>query len=55
MNMAFSVNKIEYTDITTEEFTAKMTGFKTNLDRLFAESHTLEDEIKKQLRGLIYE
>ncbi|MEY3785862.1 MAG: hypothetical protein RLZ75_67 [Pseudomonadota bacterium] len=47
--------KIEYTDITPAEFEAKMTGFKTNLDRLFAESGDLEIEIKKQLVGLKYE
>ncbi len=44
--------KIEYTDISPAEFEAKMTGFKTNLDKLFAESSDLEIEIKKQLAGL---
>ncbi len=47
--------KIEYTDISPAEFEAKMTGFKTNLDKLFAESSDLEIEIKKQLAGLKYE
>ena len=47
--------KIEYTDITPAEFEAKMNGFKTNLDSLFAESRDLEAEIKKQLGGLVYE
>ncbi len=47
--------KIEYTDITASEFETKMKGFKTNLDRLFAESKTLEKEIQKQLNGLKYE
>jgi type I restriction enzyme M protein len=47
--------KIEYTDISPAEFEAKMTGFKTNLDKLFAESSELEIEIKKQLAGLKYE
>jgi len=47
--------KIEYTDITPEEFETKMNGFKTNLDNLFAESKTLEKEIQKQLNGLKYE
>jgi type I restriction enzyme M protein len=47
--------KIEYTDITPKEFEAKMSGFKTNLDSLFAESKTLEKEIQKQLNGLKYE
>lgn len=47
--------KIEYTDISPAEFETKMTGFKTNLDKLFAESSDLEIEIKKQLAGLKYE
>ena len=47
--------KIEYTDITPEEFTTKMNTCKANLDALFAESHSLEEEIKKQLGGLKYE
>jgi type I restriction enzyme M protein len=47
--------KIEYTDITPEEFETKMNTYKTNLDSFFKESHQLEEEIKKQLGGLIYE
>ena len=47
--------KIEYNDITSAEFEAKMNGFKTKLDSLFAESKTLEKEIQKQLNGLKYE
>ncbi len=47
--------KIEYTDITAEEFEAKMNGFKSNLDKLFTESKTLEKKIQKQLSGLKYE
>jgi len=47
--------KIEYVDITPEEFTAKMQSYTQNLDELFKESHTLEEEIKKQLAGLKYE
>lgn len=47
--------KIEYNDITALEFASKMNSFKTNLNNLFAESHTLEEEIKKQLGGLYYE
>lgn len=47
--------KIEYTDITAEEFTAKMNGFKSNLATLFAESKSLEIEIQKQLESLKYE
>lgn len=47
--------KIEYTDITPEEFTSKMEGFKSNLNSLFAESKILEKEIQKQLNVLKYE
>lgn len=47
--------KIEYVDITCEEFIAKMQGYTQNLEKLFKESHTLEEEIKKQLAGLKYE
>ena len=46
--------KIEYIDITHEEFEAKMNGFNSNLDEMFTESHKLEKEIKKQLSGLEY-
>jgi type I restriction enzyme M protein len=46
--------KIEYADLTPEQFAAKMDGFKQNLDSLFAESKELEKEIKKQLGGLKY-
>jgi len=44
--------KIEYTDITPEEFTAKMAEYSKNLEQLFEESGELEKEIKKQLAGL---
>jgi len=47
--------KIEYSDITPKQFTAKMDGFKQNLDSLFVESKDLEKEIKKQLGGLKYD
>lgn len=47
--------KIDYTDITPQEFTAKMAGFTNNLDTLFKESAQLEAEIKTQLAGLTYE
>lgn len=47
--------KIEYVDITPAEFQAKMETFTGNLDNLFAESKTLESEIKNQLKGLRYE
>ena len=44
--------KIEYTDITPEEFAAKMQGFSEHLDSLFSTSRDLEVEIKKQLLAL---
>lgn len=44
--------KIEYTDITAEEFTTKMKTFESNLEELFAESKTLEKEIQNNLKGL---
>jgi type I restriction enzyme M protein len=47
--------KIEYTDITPAEFETKMNGFKSNLESLFSESKSLENEIQKQLKGLKYE
>ena len=47
--------KIDYVDITAEEFTAKMKGFEENLNKLFAESRTLETEIQNNLKGLRYE
>lgn len=47
--------KIEYTDITPEEFASKMKIFETNLTALFAESKTLEMEIQSNLKGLRYE
>ena len=47
--------RIDYTDISPAEFAAKMNGYQENLANLFAESATLETEIKKQLAGLKYE
>lgn len=44
--------KIEYTDITPEQFAQKMDEYKKNLDELFTESKNLEIEIKRQLNGL---
>ncbi|HCD2452270.1 TPA: SAM-dependent DNA methyltransferase, partial [Enterobacter bugandensis] len=46
----FDVN-IEYTDITPEQFAAKMKGFTENLESLFSQSRELEAEIKKQMAG----
>ena len=44
--------KIEYTDITPNEFDAKMTAYKQNLEALFAQSKTLEKEINNQIDKL---
>lgn len=47
--------KIEYVDITPEQFAEKMQGFTSSLDSLFDQSRELEADIKKQLAGLKYE
>ncbi|MFM8489987.1 MAG: SAM-dependent DNA methyltransferase, partial [Bacteroidota bacterium] len=44
--------KIEYVDITPAEFEAKMSDFRSNLEKLFAESRELEGEIVKQLNSI---
>lgn len=44
--------KIDYVDITPEEFNTRMTNFKSELANQFAESHRLEEEIMKQLDSL---
>ncbi|WP_446470177.1 HsdM family class I SAM-dependent methyltransferase [Xenorhabdus stockiae] len=47
--------KIEYVDITPEQFAEKMQSFTNKLDTMFNQSRELETEIKKQLVGLKYE
>lgn len=47
--------KIEYVDITHEEFQAKLKGFEDNLTRFFAESKGLEKEIERNLKNIGYE
>jgi type I restriction enzyme M protein len=47
--------KIEYVDITPEQFAEKMQAFNDNLESLFGQSRDLEAEIKMQLAGLKYE
>ncbi|MFA6992810.1 MAG: class I SAM-dependent DNA methyltransferase, partial [Candidatus Gracilibacteria bacterium] len=47
--------KIEYTDITPEQFANKIGEYKNNLNELFAKSKNLEDEIQKQLNNLKHE
>jgi type I restriction enzyme M protein len=47
--------KIEYTDITQEEFTFRMSDFDNNLKGLFEESKALEKEIQGNFKTLNYE
>ena len=44
--------KIDYVDITEEEFNARMANYKQTLTEQFKESHRLEEEIMKQLDAL---
>lgn len=44
--------KIDYVDITEEEFTARMDSYRQTLTEQFAESHRLEAEIITQLNAL---
>lgn len=44
--------KIDYVDITEEEFTARMDSYRQTLTEQFAESHRLEEEIMRQLDSL---
>lgn len=44
--------KIEYVEITADEFEQKMKEYKTNLSTYFTQSHELEQEIQKQLELL---
>ena len=47
--------KIEYVELSPEEFAEKMKGFASRLDEMFAESRRLEEEIKAQLGRVRYE
>ena len=46
--------KIDYVDITEEEFNKRMNDYRTTLAQQFTESHRLEDEIMKQLGSLSF-
>lgn len=46
--------KIEYVDITQDEFETKLKVFSENLDGLFDKSKTLETSIKNGLKGLAH-
>ena len=57
MNYSFSAGqyfevKIEYAEITADEFKKRMNGFISSLDEKFSESHKLESEMMKQIEGL---
>jgi len=59
-NFSFSAGqyfevKIEHTEITPEEFGQKIQAYQEKLQRLFEDSHRLEDEIQKSLGGLSLE
>ncbi len=47
--------KIEYVDITAEEFEAKMDEYKNSLSEKFQKGHKLENSILEQIGGLKYE
>lgn len=47
--------KIEYVDITKEQFNDKINGYSQRLEELFANGKNLEVEIKRSLKGLRYE
>lgn len=47
--------KIEYVDITHEEFETKMRDIKSSLGDMFSESHSLEKEIQKNLELINYD
>lgn len=47
--------KIEYVDITADQFADQMRGHQAKLDDMFADGEKLNDDIKKQLDGLKYD
>jgi len=47
--------KIEYTDITAQEFGQKMSFFQKNLSDYFHESRQLEDQIFHHIKNLKYD
>lgn len=47
--------KIEYIELTKDEFNQKMNTYITNLERYFSNGQSLEEEIKQQLGELKYE
>ena len=47
--------KIDYSDITVQEFATKMQGFEDRLSTLFKAGEKLDREIMKELKGVRYE
>ena len=47
--------KIEYVELTPEEFQKKIEEYKATLNGLFKEGKELEEQIKEQLEGLKYD
>lgn len=47
--------KIEYVELTEDEFNAKMAEYTANLQNLFAEGNALQQEIMEQLKKVKYE
>ena len=47
--------KIEYVELTQEEFNNKMATYKANLNKYYNENKILEEEINKGLEELKYE
>ena len=47
--------KIEYVEITAEEFAQKMQTYESNLSQLFIEGNELDKKILENLKGLKYE
>ena len=59
-NFSFSAGqyfkvKIEYVDLSPEEFQQKMNGFRSDLQKFFDEGQQLECDILHQLENLTYE
>lgn len=47
--------KIEYVNLTPDEFSKKMQGFQARIQAMFDEGHRLEQEIMEQLGRVKYE
>jgi type I restriction enzyme M protein len=47
--------KIEYNDITKEDFESRLSQYESKLDDLFSEARHLETKIRENLKGIRYE